>query len=393
MILRLLPNYFFSLECLYLYLILLLIYEPTNHLPSTLAIICVMMIGNLFLYFSLQKQQISRAIPFFAAIICGLVGFTLGLSSFSSILCGSFIFFRIEAFLKDSSLWLEERNNLPILFYCSSFLLFFVGWTSHFLNMNLVYGLLIIFTVLYSLGRFLQQAVNLHSINNIKGIIGTISIAVILTGIITLILPSIKWVCFKLLNGMINIVGFLGTPLFNSIDRIELKPKQLGPKDASNAKNEMNQYAPNKHFILDSIPSWAWVLLLIIALIIVWLIIRKLTGFKIEKQTNQQKIETEISSIPKTLIRKKRFFNQKAPSEQIRKLIFQLQKYALKNRMGRLPNETLKEWLHRIQFTNADELVNAYDSVRYGNNELKEIEMYEEQVRKFKEKNNRKIKE
>ncbi|PGM55018.1 hypothetical protein [Bacillus sp. AFS053548] len=393
MILRLLSTYFFSLEYLLLYLIVIFIYESKNQLPPTLALICIFLIGNLFLLYSLRKSQVSRVIPFLAAIISGGISYTLGLNSVTSILCASFIYFRLEAFLKDTSLWIEERNKLQIIFYLTSLVVLFFGWTAHYSHMNLILWIIIIFTILFSLGRYFQQAVTTHTIKNYRGIIGSISMAALLTGIISLILPILKWGIFKLLDVLFSAVGFLGTPFFNYVDHITIKEKKIKLGQNSSAEDKLPQNIRNHHYILESTPTWVWLLLLMIVLIVIWLVIRKLTYIRNEKHTVKQEISIEYNAIPEHKRKKIRFFKHSAPTEQIRKLIFQLQKYASKYKMGRHQNETLKEWLERIQIPNEDELINAYNSVRYGKGEIKDIEKYEEQVKRIKDRIKSKNKE
>jgi len=342
MILRLLSAYYFSLECLFLYLIVLFLYESKDQLPSTLALICVFIIGNVFLLHSLSKSSVSRVIPFLSAIICGAVSYFLGLNSVSSIICGIFIFFRLEAFLKDTSLWKEERNKLQIVFYLTSLVVLFFGWASQYSYINLIVALLITFTILFSLGRHFQQAVTTRTIKNNRGIIGSIAIATLLTALITLIVPFFKWGIFKLLDGLFKIIGFFGSPLFNYVDHVTLKEKDIKLGHPSSVKDDIQ---PRNHtYILELIPSWVWLLLLIITLIVIWLVIRKLTLIRYEKVTFQHEIDIEYNAIPEHLKKKRRFFKHTAPTDQIRKLIFQLQKYASKHKMGRHQNETLKEW-------------------------------------------------
>ncbi|KQL36396.1 hypothetical protein AN960_17460 [Bacillus sp. FJAT-25509] len=384
MILRLLSTYFFSLEYLLLYLIVLFLYESKNQLPPTLAFICIFMIGNLFLLYSIRKSQVSRVIPFLSAIISGGISYTLGLNSVASILCASFIYFRLEAFLKDTSLWIEERHRLQIIFYLTSLVVLFFGWTSHYSYMNLILWIIIIFTILFSLGRYFQQAVTTQTIKNYRGIIGSISIAALLTGIISLILPILKWGIFKLLDGLFRAVGILGTPLFNYVDHITIKEKKNKLSQNLSAEDKLPQNIRNHHYILESTPTWVWLILLMIVLIVIWLIIRKLSYIRNKKHTVQHEISIESYAIPEHKRKKRRFFKHSAPTEQIRKLIFQLQKYASKYKMGRHQNETLKEWLERIQMPYEDELINAYNSVRYGKGEIKDIEKYEEQVKRIK---------
>ncbi|PEJ56288.1 hypothetical protein CN692_18300 [Bacillus sp. AFS002410] len=384
MILRLLPTYFFSLEYLYLYLIVLFLYESKNQLPPTLAMICIFLIGNLILFYSLNKSKVSRVSSYFAAIFCGVVGYNLGLNSVTSILCASFIFFRIEAFLKDTSLWNEERNKLQIIFYFTSLFVLFFAWPSHYEYKSFVYGLIIMFTILFSLGRYFQQAVITQSIKNSRGMFGSILIAAILTGIFTLVVPLFKWGIFKVLDGLFKVVGFVASPIFNFADHKNFKVEKI-KLNRHPVKNQIPQNPKNQHFILESVPTWVWLAILIIVLIAIWFVIRKLKFIRIENQSFQQDIGIEYETIPESMRIKRRLFKANAPTDHIRKLIFQLQKYASKHKMGRHNGETLNEWFKRIQISNEDELINAYNSVRYGKAELKDIEKYEEQVKRIKE--------
>ncbi|PEL10500.1 hypothetical protein [Bacillus sp. AFS017336] len=384
MILRLLPTYFFSLEYLYLYLIVLFLYESKNQLPPTLAMICIFLIGNLILFYSLNKSKVSRVSSYFAAIFCGVVGYNLGLNSVTSILCASFIFFRIEAFLKDTSLWNEERNKLQIIFYFTSLFVLFFAWPSHYEYKSFVYGLIIMFTILFSLGRYFQQAVITQSIKNSRGMFGSILIAAILTGIFTLVVPLFKWGIFKVLDGLFKVVGFVASPIFNFADHKNFKVEKI-KLNRHPVKNQIPQNPKNQHFILESVPTWVWLAILIIVLIAIWFVIRKLKFIRIENQSFQQDIGIEYETIPESMRIKRRLFKANAPTDQIRKLIFQLQKFASKHKMGRHNGETLNEWFKRIQISNEDELINAYNSVRYGKAELKDIEKYEEQVKRIKE--------
>jgi hypothetical protein len=56
----------------------------------------------------------------------------------------------------------------------------------------------------------------------------------------------------------------------------------------------------------------------------------------------------------------------KPPEDLIRKEIFQLEKYAHKLKLGRLPNETLGEWAHRAGLSLSDDSIGIYHRVRYG---------------------------
>jgi hypothetical protein len=92
---------------------------------------------------------------------------------------------------------------------------------------------------------------------------------------------------------------------------------------------------------------------------------------KNRKKVNIDKVEISLdiehfSSIPKNQ-EKRRFFRGPAPHEYVRKLIYQLQIYADKHEMGRFEHETVREWFQRLGFINHEDLLLAYEDVRYGN--------------------------
>lgn len=385
MILRILPIYYFSLECLFLYFLLCLFYSSTNQLPPILGFLNIVVVGNICLYFILKQKQLSLFIPFLAGIFAGGIGYFLGLNQISALVCASFIFFRMKAFSTDHSLWLEERDKFQILFYCSGFIFFFIGWIVNYSYMNLLYGICIGFTIFFSFGRFLQHAVNKNTIKNVQGLIGTLSIAAILAGLITIFLPIGKWGVVKLLEGLVNLVGFFAAPVFKLTEKIVIKPK---PKEPEEELRQNLDKIPQTHTInkiLQEVPSWTWFIIFILILIVIGIFLRKFKYINVENKFQQTPLEIEQISIKENTKMKRRFFKQSAPSEQIRKLIFQLQKFALKHNQGRLEHETINEWFGRAQFQQHQDLLHAYEQVRYGNGQLEHNEKhYENEFQKLK---------
>jgi hypothetical protein len=56
----------------------------------------------------------------------------------------------------------------------------------------------------------------------------------------------------------------------------------------------------------------------------------------------------------------------KPPEDLIRREIFNLEKFAHKINLGRLPFETIEEWWERVGITGSEEIIEIYSKVRYG---------------------------
>ncbi len=378
MIKRILPNYYFSLECLYVYFLLCLFNFSSNQLPPIFGFLSVCLVGNISLFFILRQKQLTQLIPFLTGIAAGGVGYFLGLDQITAFICASFLFFRMKTFSIDSSLWIEERNKFLILFYCSGLIILFFGWIVNYSYMNLLYGISIGFTILFSFGSFLQQAVHKNALKNVHGLFGALSIAVILAGLVTVFIPTVKWGLFKLLDGLINLIGFMAAPLFNLVEKIQLQPKLKGDEEELRLNLDKIPQTHKVNSFLHEVPTWSWLIIFILICIVIGIYLYKFKYIKVEHNLQQSPLEIEQISFKANTKIKRRFFNQSAPSEHIRKLIFQLQKFALKHDLGRHEHETINEWFQRAQFQQHQELLHAYEQVRYGNGILEHNEKYYE---------------
>jgi len=378
MIKRLLPNYYFSLECLYVYFLLCIFNFSSNQLPPLFGFLGVCLVGNISLFFVLKQKQITQFIPFFTGIVAGGIGYVLGLNQMTAIICASFLFFRLKTFLIDSSLWIEERDKFQILFYCSGLVILFIGWIENYSYMNVLYGITIGFTILFSFGRFLQQAVHKNTLKNVHGLFGALSIAVILAAFVTVFIPTLKWGIFKLLDGLINVIGFIASPLFNLVEKIQLQPKLKEDEEELSQKLDKIPLPQKDNSFLSDIPSWSWLIIFILICIMIGIYLYKFKFIKVEQNFQQSSLEIEQISFKENIKVKRRFFNYSAPSEHIRKLIFQLQKFALKHDLGRYEHETINEWFQRAEFQEHQDLLHAYEQVRYGDGILAHNEKYYE---------------
>jgi hypothetical protein len=368
MIQRLQPAYFFALECYFLYLLVFLFYTRLGEIPSVLAFLVIMVGGNSILFLARKQRLVNGSIPFISATLLGGACYLLGLTPMTILLCTVFLYFRIDAFIKDSSLWKEERTNLAILFYTSSCVIFFVAWIFRYPHMNILFGLVIGFAVLYSVGRFLQQMGENNNVLDVFGLASVLSIAVLLSGIGTLLVPVVKWVFFKVFSGLAIIASILGSPIFSLIENIVLKVRSPGSPDDPTEQAEGEQERTIENFqYADNIPPWFWIALLIMLLVVIWFIVKKKTKMVDMETHGQSAIQLEHIPLSAKTGRKQPFFRDPAPQEYIRKLIYQLDSYANKHHLGRYHHETIREWFQRVGFQKNEELFLAYEGVRYGN--------------------------
>jgi hypothetical protein len=390
MIQRLQPAYFFMLECFFLYFLVFVFYTRSGEIPSIPAILSIIIGGNLFLYLVSKKNIVNNGIPFICAILLSGIAYFLGFSIMSIVLCAVFLYFRISSFIKDSSLWKEERTNLAIVFYSSSILVFFIGWIFRYPYMNVLFGMVIAFTVLYSIGRFLQQTGDHFEARDVLGLSSALFIAVVLTVLGTLLIPGVKFVFIKIFSGLAVIASIIGSPIFALIEGIILGIKSPESPDDPFAQGEVGDRKETYEKIIpvEGIPSWFWLVLLVVLLIIIWVIIKRKS--KIVDKEIQESSQIKLEHIPLSVKmgRKRKFFRSPSPHEYMRKLVFHLDEYASKYHLGRYPNETVREWFERVEFQKNEDLFAAYESVRYGNIDIvldkHDAQRFEDMILKIK---------
>lgn len=77
----------------------------------------------------------------------------------------------------------------------------------------------------------------------------------------------------------------------------------------------------------------------------------------------------------------------KPPEDIIRLEIFELEKYASKLKLGRLPFETLEEWWQRVGLSGSPESIAIYEKVRYGegSSSIEEQTMMKMEIQRLKQ--------
>jgi hypothetical protein len=394
MIKRILPTYYFSLECLFLYFLLFIFYIREGEIPSIYSFLTITAVANLVLLYSFKQEKVSATLPFIGAIISGGVGYLLGLSLVSVILITIFLYFRTVTFIKDTSLWLGEKTQFAIVFYGSGLIIFFFGAILKYPHMNWLFGIVIAYTLLLTLGRYLQQVVGNNGARNIPVITAILGIAVAFSGIVLLIIPIVKFLVINFWEGVALSIALLTIPIFKLVETITLTVRRkkgwgegdIDPAEFSKEKTDIIDTANN----LANLPPWALSILLALILITIWFFVRK----KRIEPSNTASLEFKRTPSATSTVKKGIFFREPAPNDYLRKLFYQLQIYSEKYGFGRFEHETMREWFERVGFQKNEELFLAYDLVRYGGKVIHkhEAKFLEEIIRNLKRDMKEKIK-
>jgi hypothetical protein len=366
MINKILPAYYFTLECVFLYFLFFLFYTFIGEIPSILSFLVIIFIANLVLHFGLRRKNITGTLPYIAAILSGLTSYFLGFSPSSVLLTTVFVFFRVSAFLKDSSLWRMERTKLALLFYCSGIILSLEGWMLNYPHMNALYVVMIVFTILLSLGSFLQHIEGTKVNRNILEFATVLGSAVVITGVLTPLFPLVKGLFRNMFEGLMILLSMVTMPLFYFLETNKVAPPARKLEDNAEKQKEATQTMELLNFS-HNIPPWVWFVFLVLVLIVIWLIVKEM---KMEDTMvkNDEVATLKIDYTPSSIStgKKRRFFRQTDPHEYVRKLFYQFQIFAEMHGFGRYEHETIREWFDRVGFQKDEDLFLAYESVRYG---------------------------
>jgi hypothetical protein len=328
-----------------------------------------------------KKQVIKGGVPFLAAIFLGFVGYIFGFSLLSILICSVFFYFRIDAFIKDSLLWSADRTRLATTFYGISIFLFLEGWMFGYLYMNWLFAIVLIFTTLFIVGRFLQHVDRKHWLSQNIPLVLILAISAALTGLVTVVVYVVKWIFFKLMSYIVLLASIIGIPIIYLLQLIKIEIAPNKTVSVLQKQTKQLQLKDDQHYLLETIPIWIYLLLFIVVLLVIWFIVRK--NRSLVDNYSPKSVLTEMIHEEWTAKngRKRRFFRQPTPQEYMRKLFLQLHMTAEKYHIGRQQHETIQEWFQRVGFSSHHELFQAYESVRYGKNDIqKEDAVHLEQV-------------
>ncbi|MGM0835455.1 MAG: hypothetical protein ACQEV7_04820 [Bacillota bacterium] len=171
------------------------------------------------------------------------------------------------------------------------------------------------------------------------------------------------------------IAGLIARPIIYLLGLHDWTVKPKGPVEESGIEFEGEQ-EPEAEMVLEqgSLFDNPWVLAVaaVVVFTVLFLILRKK---RVEKDVDEDMDQpTFLTSLTKRNDGF-RFSNnvKKPPEDQVRRLMFDLEKLAKKKNRGRYPYETLADWLNRESFLK-QEFMQLYAKVRYGELQLSEEE-------------------
>ncbi|WP_223700076.1 DUF4129 domain-containing protein [Sutcliffiella deserti] len=167
------------------------------------------------------------------------------------------------------------------------------------------------------------------------------------------------------------ITKLIAIPLFYLLGLHDWEVKPRGQEEVSSVELEENEeivpeVVPQTGNMFDN-PLVIAFILLFIALVVFFILRKKRVRRDEEDETAQPMLHMRMTKEADNfkLFRRK----QKPPENQVRRLMYSLEKQAQKKKHGRFPHETLEEWLKRETFLK-EEFIQLYAKVRYGDIEL-----------------------
>jgi hypothetical protein len=292
-----------------------------------------------------------------------LIGMEVDFSIFVTGVLGFIIFWR------GISLFNDITGHSETLFLFLTFLLGIIviiySAFLHYPHQNLIVALIIFEILLILVGKFFNKW-NTITEDKLRFILYFIKIigGVSFIGVVaSFSLKYLQSIFFGTLKNAAMMGAYAGIPILKISEWI-LRQFGSGKRTThlldSDVQKEVDQY--ELHTLTT--PNLRYVFLIVAVMILFFYIYKKRVKFL---AVNDQSSSVEIFGGSVKNERKSIFKKQNKPPEDfIRREIFQLEKYAFKVKLGRLPFETLDEWWERIGLTDTNHVNEMYEKVRYG---------------------------
>ncbi|MCA1319326.1 hypothetical protein LC085_05310 [Bacillus tianshenii] len=358
---------------------ILLFYMDAKALPSIPGVLAAYA-ATVGIYILLSKRLPDTYVSImFVAPVISLLAYLLNFHIAVAILMGLFLSYRGFMY------FIEERRLSSFTLLMNSFFwmpIIYVGGVAA----GYPYGstLLALFAGQLALVLLLYTGETLFSLKGNavmqKSVIASTAAVIGLVLAVTVMFSTLgKWVldgAFGLFGSAVSyIAGLIARPIIYLLGLHDWTVKPKGPVEESGIEFEGDQ-EPEAEMVLDqgSLFDNPWVLAIaaIVVITVLFLILRKK---RVEKDEDERMNQTNFLS---SLTKRKDGFRfsrnvQKPPEDQVRRLMYDLEKLAKKKDRGRYPFETLEDWLNRESFLK-QEFMQLYAKVRYGELQLTEEE-------------------
>ena len=182
----------------------------------------------------------------------------------------------------------------------------------------------------------------------------------ILIIIFTAPLWLLTWILYPVLNWLFHLDLEIGSlpeiTMENQLLNHEMQTAELGAREAA----------------LEGNPEMVLVLLLVLALIIFITLVFKGKIVQVINQGKKEAAEISYGQPDRSFSYYKKWNFSSEPGQQIRKQVWNLEKYAVKKEINRRWNESLAEWFERvgIHSKKTEKYIRIYNECRYGEKEI-----------------------
>jgi hypothetical protein len=382
------------LELNIFYFLIVLLYLDSGVLPSILGVILPYFFAVAIHAFLSEKLPSTYAailtVAPALAVFSYLSGYSLGLSLIIGLFISfrGFMYFVEERVISTFTLLILSFIWMPFIYAGGALVEYPHGGTL----MGLFGGQLILVVLLYSgtsvlnlKGNRLMQKRVISTTAIVFGVIAACSAVFATLG---------KWVItvgFSLFGqGLSHVFDFFARPIFFLLGLHDWTIKGSGPADEGSVSFEeegdtdlATELVDNSEGFFDNPVVIAITVLLIIT--VLYVVLNKQKVVKKEMQADEEELfNAKMTKMDGSFFNRRK--KQKPPEHQVRRLMFDLENLALKKNRGRLPNETLEEWLKR-ETSFHDAFMKLYGKVRYGEleltkNEVENCRLMAEEIRK-----------
>lgn len=341
-----------------------------------LMFICCFVFMQLLIKFK-DKAKLLYLIFILPALI--LFGGWIGFHLTGSLLIGLLIFWRTLSHYNEQ----DKQNGgkwILISVLTGIIMIFFAGLSDHqymFLIGAIMLGQILFIIIGGFIRRWLEVDAGIKNKRNFFFLMMAVIAGMSITSLILAAgMKVYEKLFFSTLAAGVRLVAFIVSPFFkwaevqNWSDKLEQFQKTQGPEGDPVINSEIESMKGSSEFD----PAFLAGIIFVLGLCILFLYI-----FKRNKMR-----KTVISNAPKgfsaqthSIMGNALFFTKNKinpPNNTIRKEIYALEKFAKKRKLGRLPYESLSEWMKRIGILDADDVNFIYEKVRYGHFSYSESE-------------------
>ena len=390
-----LPNryaqfYQYVLELFPLWIVVYFFHMQNDLGVSLFSLFCLAIVA--YAVSTLVFLKSGRPLIAFGPILAGGLAFLFGYHFLLVLFMAVVLFVRIESHLMKPDQDHEETILVSTLVLSVVAYLFSIGNGYPFANDYLLMAAVFLFTFL--LGRFLLYYLSdpdgANSVGK-KKVVWFLGIGFVLfvgTYLLTFLYPYLRFLFEYVFYGVLMALAWIVSPIMKLTEYIDIEPPEpisieneteivTGPQQPESETTMIGTYI---EWFLYGIGG-------LVILILLFLILRhrkKLTpeeASQKEKTVTVQKNRTTEQHLWKSN-------RQQAPKHAIRKIYYQLEKWAANQKLGRYPDETIDEWLDRQQIFGKErqQVIERYEKIRYAEkNDENKIKSFQNDISVLKQ--------